>query len=162
MFDYDTWRELVMPGAIANGWTPAPPGDSWHCVLERWVRGDDTGNPIWIIPSGPLWDQTSKACTVTGTNWGPETQYPNIRAAKAAVHERFPIITELPAHWSSSGECQWARDDGKVAIVQVCEPWESFPFRSFNERQGFRGGKFDTLRQAIKSLDEVFPREPSS
>ena len=157
MFDYDAWREMVMPGAIANGWTPAPPGDSWHCVLERWVRGDDTGEPIWIVPTGPLWDETTKECTVTGTNWGPDTQYPNIRAAKAAVHERFPINTELAAHWSSSGHGQWICDDGKVGIVQVGEPWESFPFRLFNQSPMSRGAKLDTLAQAIKTADECLP-----
>jgi hypothetical protein len=82
MFDYDAWREFGMPGAVANGWTPAPPGDSWHNVFDRWVRGDDTGNPIWINPTGPVWEQDATECTVTGDNWGPQTWYPNIRAPR--------------------------------------------------------------------------------
>jgi hypothetical protein len=101
-------------------------------------------------------------CTVTGDNWGPQTWYPNIRAAKAAVHERFPLITELPAHWSPRGEGQWMRDDGKLAIVQFGESWESFPFRLFNQRRRSHGAKYVTLAQAFKSADERFPRDQRS
>jgi hypothetical protein len=92
MFDYDAWRELVMPGAVANGWSPAPPGDSWHCVLDRWVRGDDTGNP-----SGSRPDRYG----MRPRRSAPSPARIGVPTPKAAVHERFPIATEVPEHPSS-------------------------------------------------------------